>query len=160
MPIAAERDELSELLPLYTDSPGALRRGPQARMLLDHLRRHTRELNAAGFTFGASRLAVSADAEDPHRCRHSGMCLYGCPYGSVYNAAHTLDRLVDAGKVDYRGGIYVDRQTKAGDSVTIDFHERRQPSSTGQLTASRVFVACGATSSTRLMLESAGRTQV
>jgi choline dehydrogenase-like flavoprotein len=160
MPIAAEQDELSEYLPLYTDSPGALRRGAQAQMLLDRLRRHRRELNAAGFTFGASRLAVSADAGDPHRCRHSGMCLYGCPYRSVYNAAHTLDRLVAAGKVDYRGGLYVDRLTRDGESVTIDFHERRQPSRTGQLTASRVLVACGTTSSTRLMLESTGRTQL
>jgi choline dehydrogenase-like flavoprotein len=160
VPIAAERDELSEILPLYTDAPGALRRGPQAEMVLGHLRLHAPALRAAGFTFGASRLAVEASAGDPRRCRHSGMCLYGCPYGSVYNAAHTLDALVRAGRVDYRGGVYVDRLTEAGDSVVIDFHERRRPAETGRLTASRVFVACGAISSTRLMLESMGRAQL
>lgn len=160
MPISAERDDLEEILPLYTAAPGALRRGQQTQMMLAHMRRHTPRLRTAGFTFGASRLAVSAAPGDRHRCRHSGMCLYGCPYGSVYNATHTVDALVRADKLDYRGGIYVDRVTQEGDSVTIDFHERRSPAKTGRLTASRVFVACGSTSSTRLMLESLGRAQL
>jgi choline dehydrogenase-like flavoprotein len=160
VPVAAERDELAEMLPLYTDAPGALRRGPQAEMLLGRLRLHAPALRAAGFTFGASRLAVVASAEHSRRCRYSGMCLYGCPYGSIYNAAHTLEALIRAGKVDYRGGIYVDRLTEAGGSVVLDFHERRHPAKTGQLTASRVFVACGAISSTRLVLESVGGAQL
>jgi choline dehydrogenase-like flavoprotein len=160
VPIAAERDELSEILPLYTDTPGTLRRDPRAATLLAHLRRNAPALKAAGFTFGASRLAVVAAADHPRRCRHCGLCLYGCPYGSIYNSAHTLQALVLGGRVDYRGGIYVDRLTEAGDSVVIDFHERRHPTETGQLTASRVFVACGSISSTRLMLESMGRTQL
>jgi choline dehydrogenase-like flavoprotein len=157
VPVAAERDGLSEILPLYTDSPGSLRRGPQAQMLLSHLRQHAAALRRAGFTFGASRLAVVASTEHPRRCRYSGMCLHGCPYGSIYNASHTLERLMRRGSVDYRGGIYVDRLTAAEDSVRIDFHERGHLLRTGQLTASRVFVACGSISSTRLMLESLRR---
>lgn len=159
VPIAAERDELSEILPLYTDTPDALRRDPQAATLLAHLRRHAPALRTAGFTFGASRLAVVAGATRSRRCRHCGLCLYGCPYGSIYNSAHTLQALVRGSRIDYRGGIYVDRLTEADDSVAIDFHERRRPTETGRLTASRVFVACGSISSTRLMLESMGRTQ-
>jgi ferredoxin len=160
VPTAAQRDELSEILPLYTDAPGALRRGPQAEMLLGHLRRHAPALRATGFASGASRLAVTASAGDPRRCRHCGMCLYGCPYESIYNAAHTLETLVLNGRVDYRAGIHVDRLTEAGGSVAIDFHRRRRPAETGRLNASRVFVACGAVSSTRLMLASTGRAQV
>ncbi len=157
--VAAEPDELSEIVPLYTDSPGVLRRGPQAEMVLSHLRRHAGALSKAGFAFGASRLAVATSEEDPRRCRYGGMCLHGCPYGSIYNASHTLEALVRAGKVDYRGGVYVDRLSEAGDSVRVDFHRRRRLTERGELTASRVFVACGSISSTRLMLESAGRAQ-
>jgi choline dehydrogenase-like flavoprotein len=154
VPVAAARDELCEALPLYTETASALRRGPQAEAVLRHLRRHASGLRAAGFTFGASRLAVTAAPEDRRRCRHCGLCMYGCPYGSIYNAAHTFDALRLSGRIDYRGGIYVDRLTEADGSVVIDFHERRRPAATGQLTASRVFVACGAISSTRLMLGS------
>jgi choline dehydrogenase-like flavoprotein len=159
VPLAAERDELEERLPLYTDTPGLLERGPQTAMLLKHLRGHARALRSAGVAFGASRLAVEASAEHPRRCRNSGLCLYGCPYGSMYNAARTLDELVSDGKVNYRGGVYVDRLTEAGHEVVIDFHERGRPCNAGRMTASRVLVACGAVSSTRLMLESMGRTR-
>jgi choline dehydrogenase-like flavoprotein len=157
VPVAAARDELSEALPLYTQTPGALRRGPQAEMLLSHLRRHAPALSAAGFTFGASRLAVVASPGDPRSCRHCGLCLVGCPYGSIYNAAYTVHALARDGKVDYRGGLYVDRISEAGDSVTIEFHARGNAAETGRLTAARVFIACGAISSTRLVLASMGR---
>jgi choline dehydrogenase-like flavoprotein len=157
VPVAAERDELREILPLYTDSPGALRRSQQADMLLGHLRRHAGALSAAGFAFGASRLAVTASAEERGGdCRHCGLCLYGCPYGSIYNAAHTFDALSRRGRIDYRGGVYVERLTEQDDSVVVEFHQRRRPTITGRLAASRVFIACGAISSTRLMLASMG----
>jgi choline dehydrogenase-like flavoprotein len=159
VPIAAERDELAEVLPLYTDTPATLRRGRQTQALLAHLRRHARALERAGFTFGASRLAVVAAQEHPGHCRHCGLCLYGCPYRSIYNSARTVEALARDGRVDYRGGVYVDRLSESGDSVVIDFHERRRPRETGRLIASRVFVACGSISSTRLMFESIGYTR-
>jgi choline dehydrogenase-like flavoprotein len=157
VPVAAERDELAEVVPLYTDSPGVLRRGRQTEMVLRHLRRHAAALSRAGFTFGASRLAVATAEDDSRHCRYGGLCLHGCPYGSIYNAAHTLEALVRAGRVEYRGGLYVDRLTEAGDAVTVAFHQRRRPAEQGELSASRVFVACGSVSSTRLVLESLGR---
>jgi choline dehydrogenase-like flavoprotein len=157
VPVAAESDELCATLPLYTDTPRELWRSRQAQRLLEHLRRHARALEAAGFTFGSSRLAVFASEEDPRRCRHCGMCLYGCPYGSIYNAAHTFDALRNGNRLDYRGGVYVDRVTESGGTVRIDFHERGRPAARGQLSASRVFIACGAISSTRLMLASMRR---
>ncbi len=61
-----------------------------------------------------------------------------------------------AGRVEYRGGLYVERLSEAGDAVRIDFHRRGRPAERGQLSAARVFVACGALSSTRLVLESIG----
>jgi choline dehydrogenase-like flavoprotein len=157
--VAAEPDELTESVPLYTDSPGVLRRGPQTEMVLGHLRRHAAALSRAGFTFGASRLALATAEEDPRHCRYGGLCLHGCPYRSIYNAAHTLEALVRAGKVDYKGGVYVDRLSEAGDAVKVDFHRRGRPAERGELSASRVFVACGSISSTRLMLESSGHAQ-
>jgi choline dehydrogenase-like flavoprotein len=154
VPIAAECDELAETFPLYTESPDMLRRGLQAEMVLGHLRRHSGALRRAGFSFGASRLAVVGAAENARTCRHSGMCLYGCPYGAIYNSTQTLEELERRGRIDYRGGIYVERLTEGDDGVTIDFHRRGDGTEVGQLVASRVFVACGAISSTRLMMDS------
>jgi choline dehydrogenase-like flavoprotein len=175
MPVAAEADELSGRIPLYADSPGVLKRGPQAEMVLARLRRRAPALRDAGFTFGASRLAVATAGDDPSRCRHGGLCLHGCPYGSIYNANRTLDELVRAGKVEYRGGLYVDRLSETAEAVKIDFHRRAGAGGhggrgetadprdaggrgeRGEMSAARVFVACGAISSTRLVFESLGR---
>ena len=157
MPLAAESDELAEVLPLYTSEARRLRRTPQMDMVLSHLRAHSSPLRAAGFSFGGSRLALDASDDSPNRCRYGGMCLYGCPYHAIYNAAHTLEQLIHERGVVYRGGVYVDRLVSADGGVTIQAHERRRPASRVELTASRVFVACGAVSSTRLMLASMGR---
>jgi choline dehydrogenase-like flavoprotein len=159
VPLAGERDELAAILPLYCSSPGELQRGPQAQMLLGGLREHASALAAAGFSFGASRLAVTTSAEHPQRCRYSGMCMYGCPYRSIYNASHTLEAMIDSGELDYRGGVYVDRLSELDGSVAIHFHQRGRPTETSSLTAARVFVACGSISSTRLMLDSVGHTR-
>jgi choline dehydrogenase-like flavoprotein len=159
VPVAAERDELSEILPLYTASPGRLQRTLQAEVVLAHMRAHAAALKANGFAFGRSRLAVRADSDHPNGCRQSGMCLYGCPYRSIYNSSQTLTTLIRTNRVDYRGGIYVDRLTATGDTVSIDFHDRRNPPAKSQITASRVFVACGSLSSPRLILESLGHTR-
>jgi choline dehydrogenase-like flavoprotein len=162
VPLAGEHDELARILPLYCDSPGELRRGPQAQRLLRHLRAHAGSLGLAGFSFGSSRLAVATGAEDPRRCRDSGMCLYGCPYRSIYNASHTLRTLIDGGGVDYRGGVYVDRLSEANGAVTVHLHRRGGGGggATEQLSAARVFVGCGVVSSTRLVLSSLGRTRL
>ncbi len=52
IPMAAVDDALTEILPLYTDNPGALRRGAQANVLLNHMWRHDAALRHAGFRFG------------------------------------------------------------------------------------------------------------
>jgi choline dehydrogenase-like flavoprotein len=157
VPIAAEDDELAAILPLYTDSPDALVRNRQANALLAHMRRHAKTLAARGFAFGSSRLAVAGGSNHSDRCRHSGLCLYGCPYRSIYNATHTLAKLTRTAKVTHRSGLYVDRLAVTEDAVTIHVHERGRPRATSQLVASRVFVACGPLSSTRLMLDSLGQ---
>ena len=156
VPLAGERDELGAIFPLYTE-PHSLQRCAQAEMVMSRLRRNAAALRERGFSFGASRLALLAAQEDRRHCRYAGLCLYGCPYGSIYSSAQTLAQLIDDGAVDYRPGLYVDRLAEQREGVRIDFHALGQPKAGGEMLASRVFVACGCVSSTRLMLESMGR---
>jgi choline dehydrogenase-like flavoprotein len=158
VPLAGELDELAATLPLYTNSPHRLQRTPQMEAVLRHMRAHTAPLRSAGFSVGAARLAVTTSADDARYCRYSGLCLHGCPYGSIYNAAQTLETLVRNRGVTYRGGVYVDRLTPGDGTVLIQAHERGTPGARVEFSASRVLVACGAVSSTRLMLTSMGRT--
>jgi choline dehydrogenase-like flavoprotein len=158
VPLAGERDELDAMFPLYTE-PHALGRCIQAEMVMTRLRRNAVALRERGFSFGASRLAVVAAREDPRHCRQVGLCLYGCPYGSIYSSAQTLAQLICDDDVDYRPGLYVDRLSEQDEGVRIDFHALGRPQDRGDMLASRVFVACGCVSSTRLILESMGRSR-
>ena len=155
VPLAGERDELEAMFPLYGE-PHSLHRCTQAEMVMARLRRNAVALRGRGFSFGGSRLAVVAAREDPRHCRNAGLCLYGCPYGSIYSSAQTLAQLIHDRAVDYRPGLYVDRLSEEDEGVRIDFHALGRPQDRGDMLASRVFVACGCVSSTRLMLESIG----
>ena len=111
-------------------------------------------MRGAGLVSGRARLAVASGASTlATPCRYTGLCMYGCPYGSIYNAATTLRELVDSGRVDYRPGRIVDRLEETGGVVRV----RLRPlggGGTETLSAERVFVAGGVLGSTRIVLDS------
>ena len=153
VPLAGEHDRLEELFPLYGE-PQPLEPTAQIEALLGKLRETSDDLRRAGVAWGRSRLAVSAGTGKlGESCRYTGLCMYGCPYGSIYNAAATLRALVEGGRVDYRPGCVVERLEEASGAVRV------RVSALGggapeTLSAERVFLACGAVESTRVVLES------
>jgi len=145
---------LSSLFPMPHKPPVALNSCRQARALLVEWARNEQVLKESGFSVGTSRLAVRA--EESHEgpgCVYCGMCLYGCPYGLIYNAAATVLRLKKNSRFTYRPGLFADRLEETGHNVII---HASQLSGLGEMVfpAERVFVAGGVLSSTRLVLES------
>jgi choline dehydrogenase-like flavoprotein len=118
------------------------------------LRCNREALNAEGFFFGNSRLAVNFE---PHRkksgCVYCGMCLYGCPYGHIYSTGFTLDWLAKKKNFHYRKGIIVERLVESKDEVRI-VAKSITDSKTIEFRGSRVFLAAGLLSSTRILLQS------
>ena len=108
-----------------------------------------RDLGSAktAFQFSPSRLAV-----DP-KCVRCGLCLYGCPYGYIYNSADTLSALRADRNFTYRPGVVVQRVTEASShvelsGVTVD---RETPFA---MSVDRAFLACGVFSTARILLAS------
>lgn len=156
MPLAAEHDDLEALFPLdaAAHQQQHLVPSPQAKALLDHLRRHQRTLAAHGFMWGRSRLAIQAAAGGGSLgCVSCGLCMYGCPHDAIYKSSHTLDRLVRADQVTYMKDIVVDALEETGGGVAIKAHDRRSGAALC-FAADRVFVGAGALSSARIMLNS------
>jgi len=79
----------------------------------------------------------------------------GCPYSLIYSASHTLDRLRASGRISYRPGLMAYR---IGERAGRPFAEFRDLAGGGieRLEADRIFVACGAIGTTRLILGSLG----
>ncbi len=142
--IAARRDALADLFPAHaieTERPLPMSR--QAHSLHDRLIRRRPALDRLGLSFGASRQAV-ADG-----CRLCAMCLYGCPYGLIFQAGDVVDQLVADKGLDYRSGVYVTRFEESATGVRIHSAE-------DVFEGNRLFIATGALPTALLMLKTLG----
>jgi choline dehydrogenase-like flavoprotein len=149
-----EDDDLAGLFPLQGRRGPPLRRSRQAEALLRDLRRHREQLTSEGIAFGASRLAVRAEAEAGRPgCAYCGLCLYGCPYGLIYSSASTLN-VLEANPLFRRiSGVIVERLAENARGVTV-VGRRAMDEARVEYGADRVFLAAGALSSTRILLRS------
>lgn len=154
MPLAAARDDLADLLPLYSEHHLPLRPSAQAAALLQDLRSNRDDLEAQGFRFGSARLAVQAEPADGERgCVYCGLCMHGCPTGAIYSSASTLSQLQKRSNFHYVQDVVVERLSESSGVVTIAARSRITQEEM-EFDASRVYVACGVLSSSRLLLES------
>jgi ferredoxin len=150
IPFAAEEDDLSRLFPLLAESAPLPEPSDRTRLVLQAYGRHRTAFARLGVTLGKARLALDAGA-----CVLCGRCMTGCPYSLVYSASHTFDRLRRAGRINYQSGFLVVKVSENEDAVTISAKEL----STGRVqdfAADRVYLACGAIGTTRIVMNSLG----
>jgi choline dehydrogenase-like flavoprotein len=142
VPYSARQDLLAESFPLYSENARPVRGSAQAEALLHDLARATTAMQ-----FGASRLAVDAG------CVYCALCIYGCPYGCIYNSGDTVDHLRSQRGFTYRPGIVVERVSESSSHVEVGGR-----AIAGDLPFSMavdgVFLACGVFSTARIVLES------
>ena len=79
----------------------------------------------------------------------------GCPYGLIYSAAQTFDALRRASRVTFNSGFLALKIIEEANQVAVIAKEI----ATGRMRrfeADRVYVACGAIGTTRLVANSLG----
>ena len=144
------RDDLEAIFPLHTDSAAALAMSRQATTLHQRLSNHRDQLRRAGIHFGQARVAVKAGPEGCVRC---GLCMYGCPYGFVYNADQTLRTLCEHPNFSYRSDHLVTQTREAGNAVLVTGRHRVTGESF-EVRARRVYLAAGVISTAGIVLRS------
>jgi len=148
MPVAAHKDRLQALFPIQrVESETSLSESAQARQLLQRLENRAASLEAKGIYFGKARQAASND------CYRCSMCLHGCPYDYIFNAAYTVDLLSRSTNFRYIPAIYVDsvRESATGTEVAVTNLATSQPST---FQADRVFIAAGVLQTLRIVSNS------
>jgi ferredoxin len=150
IPFAGEEDDLAARFPLKR-SPGPLPpMSPRSLRVLSAYEKHRSRLQDRGITLGKARLAFEAK-----NCIRCGLCMTGCPYGLIYSAAQTFNELRRSSRVKFHGGFLALKIIEEGSRVTVITKEI----ATGELrrfVADRVYVACGAIGTTRLVTNSLG----
>lgn len=153
--MSAADDDLSEKYPLYTSRHKLLSPSAQTQALLGDLGKRREKLKRHGISFGYSRLAVrAAEKKDKPGCAYCGLCMYGCPYGLIYCSAQTLDALHQSGKFDYVKGVVCRKVRETSDGEVQVEAQSLESGEPMHFQAQRVFLACGAASTTRVLLES------
>ena len=148
IPYAAEVDDLAESFPLMHRSDPLPRLSDRSQRVLDAYDRHRSALNARGITMGKARLAFRA--RDCVRC---GLCMTGCPYGLIYSAAQTFDALQRSRRVRQYSGLMALEISEEAESASVVAQELAT-GRTRRFEADRIFVACGAMGTTRLVASS------
>jgi ferredoxin len=150
IPFAGEEDDLALSFPLMRSPAPLPSMSPRSIRVLKSYERHRSKINDQGIILGKARLAFS-----PKECMRCGMCMTGCPYGLIYSAAQTFDQLRRDRKVTFHDGYLALKITEDADQAIVIAKEL----STGQLrrfAGDRIYVACGAIGSTRLIANSIG----
>jgi len=150
IPFAGEEDDLAIRFPLMRPPAPLPSMSPRSLSVLNSYARNRSKLNHRGITIGKARLALNAA-----KCIRCGMCMTGCPYELIYSTAQTFNVLRHAGRVTFNGGFLALKIIEEANRVTVITREI----TTGQLRlfeADRVFVACGAIGTTRLVTNSLG----
>jgi ferredoxin len=151
MDVPNVHDDLEELYPNYgTAAPTAL--SEQGAQLSAHLLNHRTHLARSGMIFGRCRSAIgSTYSVNGCGCVYCGLCMYGCPYGAIFSAEYVVERLKSNSQLIYRTGWIAIGFEERSSGVDI----RIRGIDSGQcetLTCERLFVACGAATSLRLVV--------
>ena len=150
IPYSGEEDDLAEYFPLWgpADSLPPLSEGPER--ILRGYERHRLQVRRQGVLLGKARLAFKG-----RDCVSCGLCMTGCPYSLVYSASQTFDDLVRRRRIDYTGGFVA---LRLGEEDGRPFVAARSLASGDVETfrADKVFLACGALGTTRLVAQSLG----
>jgi choline dehydrogenase-like flavoprotein len=143
-------DDLEKIFPLHTEPPAVLALSAQAKILHTRLAENRAALQVAGIYFGQARTAVRAGENG---CVYCGLCMYGCPYGFIYNADQTLRALRQNPNFTYRADCVVEKVREDGETVFVAGHHRvsREPF---EIAASRVHLAAGVVSTAGIVLRS------
>ena len=147
MDLAAINDDLANKFPLYSKTYKSLNPSNQAIDLMEDLEPNKNILNKRGFLFGHSRLAVNSN------CVYCGLCHYGCPVGAIYNSSSTLEELKKNKNFHYIKDVIVQKIVESNGIVKI-FATSRSKNGPVLFTGTRVYLACGVISTTKILLES------
>jgi choline dehydrogenase-like flavoprotein len=151
IPYAAEEDDLTEYFPLWGDANALPPLSESSQRIIRAYERNRVKLRRHGVIVGKARLAMRGDP-----CISCGLCMTGCPYSLVYSASHTIDDLVNKGRVEYLGG-YVALQLSENEGRPSVAARSLHSGHVETFSAGRIFVACGALGTTRLVAHSIGR---
>lgn len=128
------------------------KRSAQAQRLLARYASRPGRAHRHGVRLGAARNAVLTEGRDGRSgCVYCGLCLWGCQYGAIWSARQDLQTLKRHPNFHYRPNHLATALTRTRAGWRVLAEDTRQQERLG-LEAKRIFLACGAFGSAKLVL--------
>ena len=154
--LAATPDDLEPYFPLYSSHLHSIEMSTQAQSLLKDLQHSRHQLRNKGIVFGRSRLAFTPSLLQPQtHCQYCTLCMYGCPYGVIFNSATLIKQWIATGAIEYIDQRIVDTIEETGGKTIVK--GRTTDGELFQEEYERVFLATGLLPSTAILLRSQDR---
>ncbi len=153
--ISGADDDLAEFFGSAAGLQPPLELSYNARRVALAYRRRRKSLRAKRIYLGRPRAGVLTAPKDGRpACDYSNLEFWQAqPY--VYTPSVTLRKLIDAGQIDYRPGLLVQRWSETAGGVTVVAKDVRS-GETVEITGQRLLLAAGAVNTARIALQSAG----
>jgi choline dehydrogenase-like flavoprotein len=148
MTLTGDTDDLSQLFPLLVPARPLPELAERTQRVLDRYNKQRARVQSHGITLGRARLAMKSES-----CTHCGLCMTGCPYGLIYSASHTFDRLRRRGEIIYRSGVLATHLSEANGRPQVHIQDLNSGANE-TISGDRIFVGCGGIGTTRLVLGS------
>ena len=158
--IGAAQDDLERFIPFDASYLPPLPLDPHSRWIWE--RYHQRRLRLQRryrFYLGRSRVATLSQAHAGRpACSNLGRCLWGCPTGSIYSPALTLQECQRHPRFRYLPGVLVRYlELDGAGRVTRVIGRRVEDGSAVDFSVELVALAAGALASSKIMLDSVHR---
>ena len=150
--LSAVRDDLDKIFPLYAEPSAVLALSRQANILYTRLEKNRVALLASGIHFGRARTAVRADEDG---CVYCGLCMYGCPYGFIYNSEQTLRELQKNPNFTYQSDVIVTGLRETRKHAIITGYDRISRELL-EFSADSVYLGAGVVATAKIVLQSLG----
>lgn len=155
--ISESEDPLAGQYPVHGRPEPRLRLNPQTRDLLARWTGEREGLKRGGFTHGQARLAVLTRPRNGRDdCRYCGLCLYGCPHGSIYSSAFTVGEFAAHPRFRYAPGVFVRAFEEVGGGRVAVHGREVATGSPVRREYDRLLVGAGVLSTLRIVCDSLG----
>jgi choline dehydrogenase-like flavoprotein len=151
--IGGEEDDLAPFFGSTRDLRTPLRLSHNIEALYRGYRRRREVFHRDGFFLGRARVAVLTEAMNGRPAFDYSNLEFWQDTPAIYSPRFTLDKLIAAGRVDYRSGILVESWRETGGAVEVRGRDLGRGTAV-TFTARKVLLAAGAINTTRIVLRS------
>ncbi len=146
LPYSACDDQLSNVFQLFKNKPIPLKISKASELIIDRIKKQKVNKNEQ-ILLGQARMLINAEL-----CKYYGYSMSGCVYGSIYKTSDEIKKFIENKNIIYVNNCIVDKLEEKNGKVKIYYYDKKNKLHNKEF--DRVFLAAGATNSSRIVLNS------